>query len=72
LQSIADTQNNPNASKIEWINLIGNDVFSLDEKELGKIEAVNKDFVVLKDLLMQKDTTYLTQSSKEQMVKKYG
>lgn len=41
-------QNNPNASKMEWINLIGNDVFSKDEVELGKIEAVNKDFVVVK------------------------
>ncbi len=39
---------NPNVPKLEWINLLNRKVFLIDYNELGRIEAVNKNTIVIK------------------------
>lgn len=41
-------ENNPNVPNLTWLDLLGRPAFSSDDHNLGKIEAVNSDFVVLK------------------------
>jgi hypothetical protein len=40
--------NNTDFAKLEWINLLNRSVFLVDNTELGKIEAVNQDSIVIK------------------------
>src|SRR5579884_2225353 len=40
--------NNSDVAKLEWINLLNRSVFLVDNTELGRIEAVNHDSIVIK------------------------
>lgn len=40
--------NNSDVPKLEWINLLNRKVFLADNNELGRIEAVNADSIVIK------------------------
>lgn len=41
-------ENNPGVPKLAWLDLLGRNAMSSDGRGLGKVEAINSEFVVMK------------------------
>ena len=41
-------ENNPGVPKLTWLDLLGRTAVSSDGRDLGKVEAINSEFVVIK------------------------
>lgn len=54
--------NNTDFAKLEWINLLNRSVFLVDNTELGKIEAVNQDSIVIKTGSLRAKRYYIIRS----------
>ena len=52
--------NNSDVAKLEWINLLNRSVFLVDNTELGRIEAVNHDSIVIKTGSLRAKRYYIT------------
>jgi hypothetical protein len=53
---------NPKVPKIEWIQLLGENAYSSDGSQVGKVEAVNKNFIVLKKGIIKPKRYYVPHS----------
>ena len=56
------SNNTSNTPLLEWINLLNRSVFLVDNSELGRIEAVNQDSIVIKTGSLRPKRYYITRN----------
>ena len=52
-------ENNPNVPKLSWVDLLGRTAVSSNDHNLGKVEAVNAEFTVIKKGFAKVDRYYI-------------